>query len=66
MRILADENVARGVAESMHAAKDETLLQLGVAEGRVILTHDKDFAELAFQSPRIPDTAGLKLIHVPF
>ena len=61
MRVIANENVAgtaiRGlrrnghdvlsVKESMQGAEDESILQRAEAEQRLVVTHDKDFGELA-------------------
>ena len=63
MRLLADENVSSGaiatlrnaghdvmsVKESMPGQSDKTILTKGVEQDRVVLTHDKGFAELAFR-----------------
>src|SRR5215510_13835049 len=63
MRIIANENVSgtvirklreRGhdvvsVKESMRAASDEVVLARAQSEQRLVLTHDKDFGELAFR-----------------
>ena len=63
MRIIANENVSstvirdlrdRGhdvlaVKELMWSETDPTILARAQAELRVVLTHDKDFGELAFQ-----------------
>jgi len=58
MRFLADENVASSVVENLRNAghdvkdvkeeklygiADREILQLAVKEGRIIVTHDKDF-----------------------
>lgn len=37
------------VAESAPGATDEQVLQLSLAEGRVLVTFDKDFGEMAFR-----------------
>lgn len=63
MQILADENVTaavilglrqRGhdvlsVKESMRAEPDEAILARAQTEERLVVTHDKDFGELAFR-----------------
>jgi predicted nuclease of predicted toxin-antitoxin system len=63
MRIIANENVmgtaiaelrARGhevlaAKESMRSAPDESILSRARAEGRILITFDKDFGELAFE-----------------
>ena len=64
MRLLANENISTtliqdlrdkghdllSVKESMRGQKDKAILQQGQAELRVVLTHDKDFGELAFRT----------------
>jgi predicted nuclease of predicted toxin-antitoxin system len=64
MRFLANENVTatvikglrqRGddvlsVKESMRSEHDDVILARAQAEQRIVLTHDKDFGELAFKS----------------
>jgi predicted nuclease of predicted toxin-antitoxin system len=63
MRIIANENIMASVVrelrnrghdvlwakESMPGATDVAVLSLAQAEKRVVLTHDKDFGELAFR-----------------
>jgi predicted nuclease of predicted toxin-antitoxin system len=63
MRLIANKNVSgtvirtlreRGhdvlaVKESMRAASDEAVLARAQSEQRLVLTHDKDFGELAFR-----------------
>ena len=63
MKVIANENVAgavvqelrrRGhdvlsVKESMRGADDRSVLLRAEAERRLIITHDKDFGELAFR-----------------
>jgi predicted nuclease of predicted toxin-antitoxin system len=63
MRIIANENIMatvirelrnRGhdvlwVKESTPGASDEAVLALAQSDQRVVLTHDKDFGELAFR-----------------
>jgi predicted nuclease of predicted toxin-antitoxin system len=60
MRFLADENVSRQIVErpradghdviavgqSGHGASDEQVIQMANAEGRVLITEDRDFGEL--------------------
>lgn len=41
---------ALAVAEVMPQAKDEDILARAVAEGRIVVTNDKDFGELVFRS----------------
>jgi predicted nuclease of predicted toxin-antitoxin system len=62
MRILANENVTRSVIaglrgkghdvlsvkESLRGEKDDAILARAQTEKRIVLTHDKDFGELAF------------------
>src|SRR5438105_3553098 len=64
MRFLANENVTgtviqelrqRGhdvlsVKESMRSEEDDVILARAQAEQRIVVTHDKDFGELAFRS----------------
>lgn len=63
MRILANENVTRtviaglrakghdvlSVKESLRGEKDDTILARAQSEKRIVLSHDKDFGELAFR-----------------
>ena len=77
MRILANENfpdpvvqALRGhgddvvwVAEEMRAASDEAVLARAQAEGRIIVTLDKDFGELAFKVG-LPATCGVILFRL--
>ena len=63
MRFLADENVSAtviaelrkaghdvfSVMESMRAAKDLEVISHARLENRILITHDKDFGELAFK-----------------
>lgn len=63
VRFLADENIPlesvhklvesgvdiRAVAESAKGMTDENILGLASAEGRILLTFDQDFGELAFR-----------------
>jgi predicted nuclease of predicted toxin-antitoxin system len=51
------------VKQSMRGESDELVLSRGQAEGRVVLTHDKDFSELAFHS-RLPATCGVVLFRL--
>jgi predicted nuclease of predicted toxin-antitoxin system len=37
------------IKEIMPSAEDESVLALSLAEGRVLVTYDKDFGEMAFQ-----------------
>lgn len=77
MRIVADENLAgtlieqlrqRGhdvlaVKESMRSEPDEAVLARARAENRVIITHDKDFGELAFRAG-LPAECGVILLRL--
>lgn len=77
MRIIANENVipsaivelrVRGydvvaVKETMEGATDEEILAFAQAENRLVLTHDKDFGELAFRFG-LPATSGVLLIRL--
>jgi predicted nuclease of predicted toxin-antitoxin system len=77
MRVLANENVSstvvRGlrasghdvlaVKESLPGADDETVLRRAQTEERVLITHDKDFGELAYRT-RIPAGCGIVLLRV--
>jgi predicted nuclease of predicted toxin-antitoxin system len=77
MRILANENVTatvirelrlRGhdvlsVKESMRGDKDDAILARAQAEERLVVTHDKDFGELAFRS-QLPASCGIVLFRL--
>ena len=77
MRLLANENVSgtvvrelrrRGhdvlsVKESMRGGSDEAVLARAQAEGRLLLTHDKDFGELAFRRG-LPATCGVIVLRL--
>jgi len=72
MRIIANENISgtairllreRGhdvisVKESLKGAPDATILGRAQAEGRLLITQDKDFGELAFRF-RLPAQSGV-------
>ncbi|MBI2193113.1 MAG: DUF5615 family PIN-like protein [Planctomycetes bacterium] len=74
MRIVADGNVsgsvirelrrkghdALSVKEAMRSESDEAVLRRAQSEERVVLTHDKDFGELAFRWG-LPATTGVIL-----
>jgi predicted nuclease of predicted toxin-antitoxin system len=74
MRIIANENIMstvvrelrnRGhdvlwVKESMPGAADDAVLSLAQSEKRIVLTHDKDFGELAFRFG-LPSDCGVLL-----
>ena len=77
MRIIANENIMatvvselrnRGhdvlwVRESMPKAEDEAILATAQGDKRVVLTHDKDFGELAFRYG-LPADCGVLLIRL--
>lgn len=77
MRLLLDENVSPIVGDALRAAghdvrmaastcagaPDDAVVALAVAEGRVLVTEDKDFGELAFQQGLRP--AGLIRLALP-
>ena len=77
MRVIANENVAgaaiRGlrrnghdvlsVKESMQGAEDESILRRAEAEQRLVVTHDKDFGELAYRY-RLPASCGIILFRL--
>ena len=77
MRILANENVSSTVIHALRAyghdvvavkewlpgIDDEAVLRRAQAERRVVLTHDKDFGELAYRR-RLPATCGIVLLRL--
>ncbi|NCO41503.1 MAG: hypothetical protein COZ06_15190 [Armatimonadetes bacterium CG_4_10_14_3_um_filter_66_18] len=77
MRFLADENVSStvigglratgaevlAVKESMRGARDVDILRRAQAEGRIVVTHDKDFGELAYRL-RLPADSGVVLFRL--
>jgi len=77
MRLLVNENVAgtvirtlrrRGhdvlsVKESMRGESDPAILERVRQEGRLLVTHDKDFGELAFRS-HLPAECGVVLFRL--
>jgi predicted nuclease of predicted toxin-antitoxin system len=77
MLLLANENVPRLTVEALRAAghdtiwarvdmagsSDEDVLSRAQTEGRVLLTHDKDFGDLAFHAG-LPATCGIILIRL--
>jgi predicted nuclease of predicted toxin-antitoxin system len=77
MRWIVNENVAgtvirwlreRGhdvlsVKESLRGAADPEILARARAEHRVVVTHDKDFGELAFRAT-LPATSGVVLLRL--
>jgi predicted nuclease of predicted toxin-antitoxin system len=79
MRILADENFPRPIVESLRkrhqhdvlwartdcpGLKDRTLLERAEAEGRIVLTLDKDFWQIALQRPIPLKRCGVILFRV--
>jgi predicted nuclease of predicted toxin-antitoxin system len=77
VRFLANENVASSVIrelrvrghdvlsakESMQGKIDEVVLARAQDEQRILLTHDKDFGELAYRS-KLPATCGVILFRL--
>jgi predicted nuclease of predicted toxin-antitoxin system len=77
LRLLVNENVTgtvidelrrRGhdvmsVKESMRSEQDEVILARAQAEMRLVVTHDKDFGELAFRS-KLPSLCGIILFRL--
>lgn len=77
MRILANENFPGEAVEALRqdahdvvwirttapGSDDEAVLALAQAEGRVLLTFDKDFGELAFRS-KLPASSGVILFRI--
>jgi predicted nuclease of predicted toxin-antitoxin system len=77
MRFLANENVMvtviqelrrRGhdvlwVKESMRSERDDAILARAQTEERIVVTHDKDFGELAFRS-HLPASCGVILFRL--
>ena len=77
MKIIVNENVSgsviralrdRGhdvlsVKESMRSESDEAVLARAQAEQRVVITHDKDFGELAFRYG-LPASCGVVLLRL--
>ena len=77
MQFLANENLALDIVVAVRAlghdvawvradspgSKDEDVLERAVREQRTLLTFDKDFGELAFQSG-LPATCGIVLFRV--
>ena len=77
MRFLANENVTATVIrelrqrghdvlsakESMRSERDDVILARAQAEQRIVVTHDKDFGELAFWS-LLPASCGVILLRL--
>lgn len=51
------------VKESMRSAPDDIILARAQAEQRLVVTHDKDFGELAFRA-RLPAACGIVLLRL--
>ncbi|NJL06906.1 MAG: DUF5615 family PIN-like protein [Methylacidiphilales bacterium] len=78
MRLLANENIPRQLVEALRAGgadvawartaapgfTDAAVLALAAQEGRILLTFDKDFGELA-RSAKLPPTCGVILLRLP-
>jgi predicted nuclease of predicted toxin-antitoxin system len=78
MKFLANENVAGDAVVALRAkghdvawirddapgSRDEDVLARAVTEGRILITFDKDFGELAFHS-RLPAKCGIILFRIP-
>ena len=77
MRFLVNENVTGtvirelrqqgndvlSVKESMRSERDEVILARAQTEQWIVVTHDKDFGELAFRS-RLPASCGVILFRL--
>jgi predicted nuclease of predicted toxin-antitoxin system len=77
MRFLVNENVTKtvtqelrrlghdvlSVKESMRSESDEAILARAQTEERIVVTHDKDFGELAFRS-QLPASCGVILLRL--
>jgi predicted nuclease of predicted toxin-antitoxin system len=77
MRLLVNENVAASVIgelrqmghdvvsvkESMRSEPDDLILAFAQAEKRIVVTHDKDFGELAFRA-MLPASCGVVLFRL--
>lgn len=77
MQFLVNENVTRtvirelrqrghdvlSIKESMRSEKDDVILACAQAEQRIVVTHDKDFGELAFRC-RLPSSCGMILFRL--
>jgi predicted nuclease of predicted toxin-antitoxin system len=77
MRVLANENVSAtviqvlrdhghdvlSVKESLRGEKDPAILARAQAEQRLVVTHDKDFGELAFRAG-LPAECGVILLRL--
>ena len=79
MRILANENIPGPVVrelrnlghdvvwarETLKGEPDRALLSLAQSEGRLVVTCDTDFGELAFHAG-LPATCGVVLLRIPW
>jgi predicted nuclease of predicted toxin-antitoxin system len=73
MRLLVNENVAGtvtrtridvfSVKETMRSGTDDAILARAQAERRIVVTHDKDFGELAFRA-RLASACGVILFRL--
>ena len=69
MRLLADEHIARStvkmlrrrgfevkwlVEEGLQGVEDESIYQMAVDEGRIVLTFDSDFSQMVYANPIYP------------
>jgi len=77
MRLLLNENISGSVIlalrnaghdvlavkESMRGAEDAVVLGRAQVEARIVVTHDKDFGELAFRC-RLPSDSGIILLRL--
>ena len=77
MRLLANENISGSVIrelrrlghdvlsvkESLRSVPDRVVLSHATAEARILITHDKDFGELAFRYG-LPSSCGVVLFRL--
>jgi len=77
MRLIANENVSGtvirvlreqghdvlAIKEEMRSESDEVILRRGQDEDRIVMTHDKDFGELAFRW-KLPASCGVILFRL--
>ena len=61
--IEADGHDIDWIGFAAHGSSDEAILQRAQLEGRVLLTFDKDFGELAFRA-KLPAASGIILFRV--
>jgi predicted nuclease of predicted toxin-antitoxin system len=78
MKLLADENLPQPIVEGLRGhghdilwartdcpgLADRALLERAEADGRLVLTLDRDFWQLALQRPLAPDRSGVILLRV--